>query len=66
MRAECLREKWQVTEWRNGEVWATESMGLVWVPIDTPDHIDKDHFYTAVSTSYVGKRIRYAKVEEKK
>jgi hypothetical protein len=32
-RDEVRREVWKVTEWREGQVYKTESLGLIWVPI---------------------------------
>lgn len=51
-QTESLAEKWRVTEWKNGCIYKTVSLGEHWIDSDTDyyKHNDKGEFYTPVST----------------
>lgn len=60
---EVIRELWKVTEWRDGAVFHSESLGCVWLPIDSEKSIEQAQelggdFFGNVSTSYKGPRCR--------
>ena len=70
MKYEVLRELRKVTQWKDGCVYRTAHIDIVWVPMDTISGamFEKDgetYMYCSMSTSYKGETIRRIKLENK-
>ncbi len=43
-KTQVLREHLRITEWREGCIWKTRSLGYVWVDFNTPGERGEDLF----------------------